>query len=295
MTLTWNKGDGLSLTIGDGRLHLVSVEGLDAPRRTLTITRGPTLDGPPAAIKAVSEPRRIRIEALLDLTNSSEAETIEQRMLILRALVPCEIPGILTVTRAGRQREIEACPTQTPLFSCRKRHEPWQIVTIELMCLRSYFRDTNTVTHTIRYYTTCLEFPEEGLEFTAEGLEIARVEHSGSRMSTILNEGNAPAPLHIRFTGPMTNPYICNRTTGQTVRIGHEIREGESLEINTEPGRRQIVLWQGNSSRNGMHYLDLSSSFFQLEPGENLVEIGDESPQEGSEAIFEYQSHYIEA
>ena len=45
-----------------------------------------------------------------------------------------------------------------------------------------------------------------------------------------------------------------------------------------------------------MHYLDLAIEiFWQLEPGENNIEIGDESPGEGSEAFFEFYGRYLEA
>jgi hypothetical protein len=44
-----------------------------------------------------------------------------------------------------------------------------------------------------------------------------------------------------------------------------------------------------------MQYLDLNSTFWRLTSGTNLVELGDESPGEGSEASLEFEFLYASA
>jgi len=292
--ITWQSAEGEKLTIGEGRLALISAEGLDAPGMRLAIAKGPGIDGAIAASLRL-EPRRIVIEVIIDLEGLDESGMAEERAKICTALCPAKEGGSLSVARGGRTRRIEAVPARTPAFAKKRWNEAWQTLKLEFVCVQPYFRSTEPVISSVRYYASLTEFGEAGIEFGEGGFEFSSIEHSGERTAKIINDGNARAPVRIRFTGPMVNPFIKNRTTGEGIRITQLIRSGEYLEIDTEPGRRQIRLFTSGAEHNGMHYLDLVSSFFQLEPGENVIELGDESAGEGSEAFFEFYGHYLEA
>lgn len=273
---------------------LLSAEGLEAPPLCLSIAKGPGVNGAIAANLRL-EPRRIAVEALLDLRDFDEIGITNERSGICRAMHPTEDYGALSVTRAGRTRRIEALPASAPAFARKRWNEAWQRVRLEFVCAQAYFKSIEPTVSSVRYYASLTEFGEEGIELPEEGFEFARIEHSGERTTTIVNDGNESAPVRIRFTGPMVNPFIKNRTTSEVIRITRMIRQGEYLEIDTEPGRRSIRLFTNGAEHNGMHYLDLVSSFWQLAPGENVIELGDESAGEGSEAIFEFYGHYMEA
>jgi hypothetical protein len=292
--ISYISPDGLTLTVGEGRLILLSAEGLESPPLRLSIAKGP---GPDGAISASLqlEPRRIGVEALIDLGGLDEAGMAAERTTICRAMRATDDAGTLTVQRAGRTRRIEAMPASAPAFAKKRWNEAWQRVRLEFVCPRPFFQSIEPVVSSVRFYASLTEFSEEGIEIPLEGFEFSSIEHSGERTATIVNDGNESAPVRIRFSGPMVNPYIKNNTTNEVIRIRQMIRAGEYLEIDTEPGRRQIRLFQNGAERSGMHYLDLASSFWQLAPGENLIEIGDESAGEGSEAFFEFYSHYLEA
>jgi hypothetical protein len=292
--ISYISPDGLTLTVGEGRLMLLSAEGLEAPALRLAIAKGAGMNGAISASMRI-EPRRIAVEALIDLGGLDEAGMAAERTTICRAMRATDDAGTLTVQRAGRTRRIEALPASTPAFAKKRWNEAWQRVRLEFVCPRPFFRSIEPVVSSVRYYASLTEFGEEGIEFAEEGYEFSIIEHSGERTATILNDGNERAPVRIRFTGPMVNPFIKNRTTDEVIRITQMIQAGEYLEIDTEPGRRSIRLFQNGTERNGMHYLDLASSFWQLAPGENLIEIGDESAGEGSEAFFEFYGHYLEA
>ncbi len=292
--ISYKSAKGLALTIGEGRLILLSAEGLEAPEIRITIAKGPGMDGAIALAQRI-EPRRIGIEALIDLGGLDEADMAAERTAICRAMSPTEDAGTLTVQRAGRTRCIEALPAGAPAFAKKRWNEPWQRVRLEFVCPRPFFQSIEPVVSSVRYYASLTEFGEEGIEIPLEGFEFSSIEHSGERTTTIQNDGNEAAPVRIRFTGPMVNPFIKNNTTDEVIRITQMIQTGEYLEIDTEPGRRQIRLFQNGVEQNGMHYLDLASSFWQLAPGENVIELGDESAGEGSEAFFEFYGHYLEA
>lgn len=292
--ISYISPDGLTLTVGEGRLILLSAEGLESPPLRLSIAKGPGTDGAISASLQL-EPRRIGVEALIDLGGLDEAGMAAERTTICRAMRATDDAGTLTVQRAGRTRRIEAMPASAPAFAKKRWNEAWQRVRLEFVCPRPFFQSIEPVVSSVRFYASLTEFSEEGIEIPLEGFEFSSIEHSGERTATIVNDGNESAPVRIRFSGPMVNPYIKNNTTNEVIRIRQMIRAGEYLEIDTEPGRRQIRLFQNGAERSGMHYLDLASSFWQLAPGENLIEIGDESAGEGSEAFFEFYSHYLEA
>jgi len=292
--LTFKNSAGNEFTVGAGRLKLISVEGLESPPSLLAVSAGPTIGGA-INLSARNTARKIKVNALIDLRGLDEAQTDEARKAIYEALGDIDHDGIMEVSRAGRTRWIGARPSREPEFTGKAWNEEWQIIQAEFICPRPYFMDMTLVTVTVQFYEDMTELSEEGIEFNEDGREISMILFMGKRISTIENPGNVDAPVTIRFTGPIVNPYIRNQTIGETIRISRIIHEGEFIEIETMPGKREIHLCLDGVIQNGMHYLDLASRFWKLLPGENLIEIGDESPGEGSEASFEFYPHYREA
>lgn len=292
--LTYRNADGKELAIGDGRLKLLSVEGLESPPVSLAVSTGPAVGGA-IALSARNAPRALKVEALLDLGGLDEAQAAAAREAIDEALDDSRSMGVMEVTRAGRKRWIGARPSKAPKFGAKTWNERWQRVRTEFICPRPCFMDTELRKQTVQFYEAMTEFDETGIEFTEAGREISMILYLGMRVATISNPGNVESPVKIRFTGPIVNPYLKNQTTGEMLRIPHVIREGDYIEMETTPGKREIRLCVDGTMMNGMHYLDLASKFWQLRPGDNIVEVGDESPGEGSEASFEFYPHYREA
>lgn len=83
----------------------------------------------------------------------------------------------------------------------------------------------------------------------------------------VTNSGDAPAPVELIYSGPVTNPTLINQTTG--VRLGFEITlaADETLTVNTRVG---TVLLNGTADR--LYTRTLASSpilGFDLLPGDN--------------------------
>ncbi len=292
--LMFKNSDGDEFSVGAGRLKLISVEGLESPPSLLAVSAGPAIGGA-INLSAQNTARKIKVNALVDLRGLDEVQVVEARKAIYEALGDLDNDGIMEVSRVGRTRWIGARPSREPEFTGKAWNEEWQIVRAEFICPRPYFKDMSPMTATVQFYEAMTEFSEEGIELAEEGREISMILFLGKRIATIENPGNVEAPVTIRFTGPIVNPYIRNQTSGETIRISRVINEGEFIEIETTPGKREIRLCLDGVIQNGMHYLDLASRFWKLLPRENLIEIGDESPGEGSEASFEFYPHYREA
>lgn len=285
---------GAELVLGEGRLKILKVEGLEAPPFTVRVTNGALQEGS-IALTASRGPRKISIDAALNLEGLDEADSQDARKSIGESLAGTDGEGTLIVNRSGRERRIGAVPTNAPCFKDKRWSETWEQLSMQFLCPMPCFTDMESQVTEVRYYASLLSIPEEGIEFPEEGIEFSTIEHSGTRTKLILNPGNHESPVQIRFTGPVANPFIRNITTDEMMRVFGVLAQGEYVEVNTEPGKRKITLFRQGIESNGLHYLDLESRFWQLKPGENLIEIGDESPGEGSEAAFEFCGRYLEA
>jgi hypothetical protein len=293
-TIRYANPDGKEVLFGDETLRIIWVKGLEAPPLVVNATAGALQEGL-IALNVLRGPRRISIKAMLALEGLEEAEAQQLRQGITEALSGSTGEGVMTVTRNARTRRIRAMPASTPAFAPKKWNEGWQEILSEFICPNPCFLDMDSTSERITYYASLLTFAAEGIEFPEDGIEFSTIEHTGTRTQKIMNGGNHETPVLIRFSGPSLNPFIRNLTTGETMRILGALQANEYMEINTEPGSRKIRLFQNGEESNGMHFLDLSSKFWQLEPGENMVEIGDESPGEGSEAAFEFYGRHLDA
>ncbi len=293
-TIRYINPDGKEVLFGDGNLSILWVKGLEAPPLMVSSTVGAMQEGL-IALNVGRGPRKISIKAMLVLEGIDEAEAQRRRQTITEALSGSTDEGELIVTRNARTRRIRAMPANAPAFAPKRWSEGWQEILSEFICPSPCFMDLACTSTKITYYASLLSFAEEGMEIPEEGIAFSTIEHTGTRTKEILNAGNHRTPVMIRFSGPTLNPFIRNITTGETMRIIGTLQADEYMEINTEPGSRTIRLNKNGEESNGMHFLDLSSKFWQLEPGENMIEIGDESPGEGSEAAFEFYGRYLEA
>lgn len=86
----------------------------------------------------------------------------------------------------------------------------------------------------------------------------------------IFNDGDSPAPFFIDFYGPAESPIIENLTTGEFIRINKPLIEGETFRINTADSSVYYVDEEGKET-NVFHWIDLDSSFFKLQLGENDI------------------------
>ena len=94
--------------------------------------------------------------------------------------------------------------------------------------------------------------------------EIRWLYEEGAR-EMAMNRGNADSPVIMRIYGPITNPTIHNRTTGETMNLTGTVAGGDLAEINTATG--EITNLAGASVYGMMNFT--TSSWWDLKPGVN--------------------------
>lgn len=101
---------------------------------------------------------------------------------------------------------------------------------------------------------------------------------------TMINPGDTPSPCEITLRGFLETPVIQNLITGESITVKRTIRAGEILTINTAHGNRSVTLTDiyGNVT-NALHYVTISSTFFQIPSGN--VKVTYSATDEGSGAV----------
>lgn len=90
--------------------------------------------------------------------------------------------------------------------------------------------------------------------------------------ASLFNFGNRPSHLELSITGPAIAPEIQKISTGEYIRLREdkELSADDILYIDTTPGRISVTIQHAaGTTENAIGYIDLSSEFFLMSPGEN--------------------------
>ena len=111
---------------------------------------------------------------------------------------------------------------------------------------------------------------------------------SGSGEVAARNNGNTPVKPVIKFKGSMTDPTLINVTTGKLVQLsGFSAPEGSEVVIDT---RTRSVLLNGG---NIFDKLSDQSTFFSLQPGDNVFRLESASGADTVVAIVEWRNGFM--
>lgn len=260
--LIFTNSKGESIELFGHPFRLISVEGLlgDVEAET-QMQRTPYQDGE-EYIDTILRPRYGTIE--LKITGSDVADVEAKRRRLSSAFNPKLQLGTLRYERGNEVREIKAISESIPFFpdGTTNRGRTFQKAVINLVCPNPYWRSLHSTSRALQAYVGNFTLPFT-LPFEL-GVE-------GDR-TTLINEGDMPAPVLIDIHGPTVNPRVINRTTGEFIRVNRSIEANEILHIDTTPGEKKVHLYRGNRVIPVFGDLDHDSDFFFLEVGENEIE-----------------------
>ena len=167
-------------------------------------------------------------------------------------------------------------------FNDRKNNH--DTATISFYCQDPYWLDEKGQDIDIKSVSGGLEFP----------LKLATIFSNVSFYKEIENFGDVEAPVQIEYIGPAKNPKITNKTTGEYIQVNMEIGEKEKLIIDTREGKETVNLITPNETKDVYNEIDLTSTFFKLIVGKNLIEYS--SDIEGAKdkvTIKDYTNKYV--
>lgn len=167
-------------------------------------------------------------------------------------------------------------------FNDRKNNH--DTATISFYCHDSYWLDAEGKEIDIKSISGGLMFP----------LRLATTFSNVCFYKEIENIGDIEAPIQIEYIGPAKNPRVTNETTGEYIQVNMEIGEKEKLVIDTREGKETVNLITPNEIKDVYNEIDLTSTFFKLIVGKNLVKYS--SDIEGAKdkvTIKNYTNKYV--
>lgn len=284
LTFTNSKSETFILTYSRPFM-LQNLVGLSDIPVELLSTKGYKQDGQKAAGQYFdARPVAFSIVVLGD----NLGEVFERRRQVLRFFNPKEeLTAIyqndyITVKFSCR---VEAAPRFASSQENSGRTD--QLCAISLLCDDPYLTDVDETVVPMSIEEPMFNFPLMFFD------EIVMSALTGKRV-IITNNGDVDAPVRIQFLGATTNPKVTNETTGEYVKVNKEISSDEILEITTGYGDKRVeIIKQDGSRENAFQFIDLSSKFFQLAVGENVISYEADSGADSAQIFIYYSNRYV--
>ncbi len=269
--LTFTNANGVAVVFGPPPASYVieSLDGIGTPGFSKQVQRGPGQDGE-SYIDGTLDPREITVSGAL--VKQLLPDIYPLRASLNSALNPKLGPGNLLFEYDGGSKKIAAIPDGAPLFS-EKGSDLWQKYQVAFYCPDPLWQDVTGIQTTVGLVQALFKFPWR----SPQGVGFAGSERLSDKARTVTLAGDVSAPIIATFWGPATNPTILNQTTGEFIHILATLGDGESMVINTAYGNKSVTLNRGSLSSNGLQYLDINSTFWQLQPGANVITFYDDT------------------
>lgn len=252
--LTFENSRGEKIVFYLSPFLITSLTGIGEVDADVQGQKIPFVDGE-TYINTKLEPRYINLEGVIQERNLTRIR--EYRREINRVCNPKLGLGTITLELDGDIKIIRGVLDGGVVFPERAK-DVWQKFLITWKCPNPYWQSPSITEEPA--FEGLFEFPFEG-EFE---MGIQRDER------IIYNDGDAPAPVQIIFYGPAQQPQIANLTTGEFIKINKYLYENEKLIVDTAEKSVYYEDEDGNRE-NVFHWLDLNSTFFNLEIGENEI------------------------
>lgn len=221
-------------------------------------------------------------------------QVLELRRTALKILNP-ELSGTLTYIYKDFVRVIDCKVDNTPVFS---RKKVFYNFTIQFGCPSSFWREGQDEKADIASWIGSLEFdleiPEdEGLSEEETGIEFDYREPN--IIVDVYNEGDVSTGMRIEFraTGTLLNPILLNMDTREYIQINAELQAGDIVTVNTEYGSKSATLLRNGITENYFRFIDVDSTFMQLEIGKNVFRYDAKNNIDALEVTLYHSNKYL--
>ena len=226
------------------------------------------------------ESRYITISGFIERSNSAPA----LRKRLIKTINPT-LKAKLIYSNATEVKEIECMPEEIPVVEANGGLIRFDI---NLQSFNPFWKNKEKVEQ-LAVLTGKLTFPlvipkTSGMLF---GLKKSILENE------VNNIGDVISGFRVVFKakGSTSNPKIYNKLTGEFIKINYSMSKGDVIEIINYPEQKKITV---NGTENGFKYLDIDSTFFNLEIGKNIIGYIAEENTINLEVIMYYTPRYLE-
>ena len=270
---------GKTLSLGkDTEIKLVDVEGLESPDYEISVQNNAQFDGGTVTGRRAA-PRSILITGECGCSEDTE----RQRAALIRFFNPAS-PGQLTVDYCGVVRRIGF---ELESFKAHRAnlYEPLTFLA-GLLCPDPYFRDVDEHGENMAAKRALLTAP---FAISPRGAVLSV--RMTRQECEVVNDGDKSTGFVVSFraAGEVSNPSFENLTTGEKIRVNVLLHAGDALTISTQRGQKRIEL--NGASAN--HLIDRASTFFQLQPGENVLKYSADSGYTALSVYPKWSAEYL--
>ena len=200
--------------------------------------------------------------------------SVEARKNALAAVVRPDIPGKLYAD----DYFLDVYVTATPTVEADKKCAKFQF---SLNAAYPYWQKANKTAKALSGVENMFKFP----------WNISRTYQFGRRIReqivNVVNNGQVPVPFTVTITATdhVRAPKITNARTGDFLLLNVEMEFGEKIVIETTHGKTYVT---SNIKGDIRGALDLDSTLFRLNAGDNILKLTDDFGVDGLEAHITY-------
>lgn len=259
--------------------------GADGTDANITSSKGVGQDG--MTITSVNlEPRPLQI---LGKINENDKSVLAKRRTKLLQVFNPKVQGWLQYEYGDVKKRIRCQVESAPFFS--KAFNTFEVLNfvIDLIAANPYWQDLTQSRSDIAIWQGSFEFP---LEITEEGIEIGFREPS--LIVNILNLGDVSCGMKIQFKALATvvNPSLFNVNTREYFKTNKTMEAGEVITVTTNFQNKRVQL-NKNGVVSSLTGWDYTSTFLELDPGDNLLRYDADSGIESLEVSIYFTPQYL--
>ncbi|SDM14606.1 phage distal tail protein [Sediminibacillus halophilus] len=278
--ITYENARGEEIVFYLSPLVIESLTGIGEVDAEVQGQKSPYQDGD-TYIDSLLQARYIDLHGKITKTKLSEIKQLRKE--IIRVCNPKLGLGKIVLELDGDVKEIEGVLESVPTFP-EKRQNPFQEFLVSWKCPDPYWKDPQEVSRALKAYEGKFTFPFNfPVEFGIEG-----------DSTSIYNEGDVETPVQINIQGPVSNPMVKNRTTGDYIRIWRTLSADEVLHIDTNQQNKRVEIYlNGSVIQKAWGYLDDYSELFKLIPGQNKISYVADSSTDNAIASIAWKNRYV--
>lgn len=282
--LTFTNSKGQYITFGNTAPFLLEKFDPDPPKSTILTSKSPNQDGKTYHGTLLDE-RVLNIEIAI-LGNSSE-DMFLKRQYFYNVFNP-KLDIMLTYTNDVGTHIIKGVVQDSP--TPKDRTTTSQEFLIQLFCPSPYWQELQEIKKEMALWVSDFQFPLEIPDKV--GIEMGH--RSSNLIVNACNTGNVECSMRIEFTALATvvSPSIVNVYTKEFIKVKRTLFSGDKLVINTEFGNKKVEMVHNGVSTNVFYYIDLQTTFLQLEVGDNLLRYNAEKGIDNLEAAIYFTPKY---
>lgn len=225
--------------------------------------------------------RNISLE--IAVIGNSEEELINYRNRINSVFNPKLGEGYLIYKDDVKERKVKCIANKTPYFAVVSN--VMNKCLVNLIANNPFWTDIFEENEEIAIWIGGMTFPFS--------FPVTFAKRTASR-KLVINEGDVETPVTITFKGPAANPCVTNTATGEYIKVKRVLSNTDTLAICTEFGNKRVEIIDGDGNRtNAFNWIDLGSSFFQLQVGDNVIEYISDNNLVPEGVLVAYRNRYI--